>query len=81
MILKNISNTHYALLQRVCYDQWHLQKCHGRLRAVEIISTPPDPETFQRLVFELVRFVRCRFVLVDIIICLLEASPPVILVR
>ena len=54
MILKTISNAHYALLQRVCFDQWHLQKCYGRLRAVEIISSPPDQETFRRFVFELV---------------------------
>ena len=54
MILKNISNSDYALLQRVCHDQWHLQKCYGRLRALEVISSPPDRETFGKLVFELV---------------------------
>ena len=54
MIVKAISDAHYALVQRVCFDQWYLQKCHGRLRAVEIISTPPDVDAFKRFVFELV---------------------------
>ena len=54
MILKTISNAHYALLQCICFDQWHLQKCYGRLCSVEIISSPLDQETFRRFVFELV---------------------------
>ena len=54
MILKNISNAHFALLQRLCHDQWQLQKCYARLRAINLISYPPDAESFGKLVFELV---------------------------
>ena len=54
MIVKAITNTHCALIQQICYDQWHLQKCYGRLRALEVISHPPDPDVFQKFVSDLV---------------------------
>jgi hypothetical protein len=54
MIVKAISNQDFALIQSICFDQWHIQKCHGQLRAIEIISHAPDPELFQKFVSELV---------------------------
>ena len=56
MILKKISNFHYALLQWVCHDQLHMQKCYWHLHALEVISTPPDRDTFSKLIFELENF-------------------------
>ena len=31
------------LLQRALFDQWHLQKCHNRLHALDVISHPAYP--------------------------------------
>ena len=56
MQVKAISNQDFGLIQRVCFDQWYLQKCHARLRALEVISHPPDIDIFQKLVGELVCF-------------------------
>ena len=54
MIVKALSNQDFALLQRVCFDQWHVQKCHARLHAIDISSHPPDAEIFKKFVSELV---------------------------
>jgi hypothetical protein len=58
MIVKAISNQDIALLQRICFDQWHIQKCHAHFHAIEILSHPPDVEVFQKVVSELVRILR-----------------------
>ena len=62
MILRTISSAHQALLQQVCFDQWHLQKCHRCLCAIEIISSPPDLEVFGKFVFELVSPLAVHFI-------------------
>jgi hypothetical protein len=49
-----LSNQDFVLLQTLCYDQWHLQKCYARLRALEIISVPADVEIYKKLGSELV---------------------------
>jgi hypothetical protein len=57
MIVKALSNADCALIQRICFDQWHIQKCHNRLRALEVVGNPPDPEVFRIFAHELVRVV------------------------
>jgi hypothetical protein len=55
MIVKALSTADFALIQRVLFDQWQLQKCHNRLRAIEVISHPPDIDIFRSFTLELVR--------------------------
>jgi hypothetical protein len=54
MIVKAISNQDFALIQRICFDQWHMRKCHARLRALEIISRPANVGLFGEFVIEIV---------------------------
>ena len=54
MIVKPLSNADCALIQRICSDQWSIQKCHNRLRALEVISHPPDEAVFRRFTLEMV---------------------------
>ena len=65
MIVKPLSNADCALIQRICSDQWSIQKCHNRLRALEVISHPPDEAVYRRFTLEMVRrmsllFSSCR---------------------
>ena len=60
MIVKAISNQDFALVQNICVDQWYFQRCHQRLRAIEIVSRPPGVELFQRFTDELVSIVPHR---------------------
>ena len=54
MIVKAISNADCALIGRICFDQWHIQKCHNRLRALEVLSQAPDEAVFRRFTTEMV---------------------------
>ena len=54
MFIKALSNQDFCLIQSVCADQWQVQKCYGRLRAIEVLSHPSDLELFEKFVRELV---------------------------
>ena len=81
MIVKALSNQDFALIQQLCFDQWHLQKCHARLRALEVISHPPDLEMFQKLVDDLVSHFTSCSVFVFLNFSMVETSSSAVSLR
>ena len=54
MIVKLLSNADCTLIHRICSDKWSIQKCHNRLRALEVISSLPDEAVYCRFTLEMV---------------------------
>lgn len=69
MIIKTITNCHFALIQSICGDQWQFQKCYARLDAVNMIGVPVDIDRFKRFVCHLVRFCYDSAFFLLLIIC------------